>query len=82
MILPTTDAETVFSWTIRLPYRWGQVVYLKATQDKDPGLVVTFNISPGGIVQVGVRWGNANLNYVYPFELTTEYLPDFAQLEP
>jgi hypothetical protein len=81
MTTPAVDAETGFQWTIRLPFRWGQVVYLRQSEEKDPGMVVSYTIAPNACLQVGVRWSNATLNWVYPFELTTEYQPNFAALE-
>jgi hypothetical protein len=65
--------------TVRLPYHYGDTVYLTGREDHVPGIVIGYEILPGAL-KAQVRWTDYAFTPVEHFlcELTTEYEPQFA----
>ena len=61
--------------TIKLPFSFGTIVYLRTRTDKQPGMVTGYQISPGGQC-VLITWSENGNEYRHYFcELTTEFTP-------
>lgn len=77
------DRPEKSSRAVRLPYRFGETVYLKGREDCVPGTVVAFMILPN-MVKADVTWSDHAFNQSenFPCELTTEYEPTYSLREP
>jgi hypothetical protein len=67
--------------TVRLPFGFGEIVYMRSAKEKVPGLVTSFRIFDG-LVMTCVSWTDTRIEQNHCFyELTTEYQPDFSSSE-
>jgi hypothetical protein len=63
---------------VRLPFEFGQAVYHRIAKEREPGLVTGFIVRSCADPIVMVTWVDRAESIHYPFELTTEYVPDFG----
>ncbi len=62
--------------TIRLPFDFGERVYLRINPEKVAGMVTGFHIRVSSML-MSVTWPDRTETNHYFFELTTEFQPDF-----
>jgi hypothetical protein len=71
------QGDDVKAVTIYVKYRLEDVVYLKLAASKTPGMVIGFNVRPGGTAYV-ISWPDGSTTDHYGCELTSEYIPDYG----
>ena len=71
-------SETKSKPRVRLPYRFGETVYLRGREEKVAGIVISFEATPGAVF-TEVRWSDQPFTYGAhnDFELSTDYEPEF-----
>ncbi len=70
------DVKTVR--TVELPHKFGETVYLRDREEKVPGIIIAFDVLPGGNT-VQVRWTDQPFTSGahFAFELCEEYEPRY-----
>lgn len=64
---------------IATKYAIGDTVYMRLTQEKFAGLIVSILIEPNCSISYRVAWENRIQSYHYEIELTSTYIPDFER---
>ena len=69
------EDEDEFPRIVELPFRFGEVVYLKLREQKVPGQVIGYCVNPGNLT-VRVVWCDDGCEQCfYPWQLTRTYEP-------
>ena len=68
------------------PWDFGTIVYLRICDEPDRGMITGYAVKPEGVVCF-VTWSNREEKLHYPFELSTEFVPEYtmdcsADIEP
>ena len=62
---------------IRTEYSIGDLVYLKLREDKEKAYITGISVRPAGVAYY-LSWGDATESFHYDFEITKEYVPNYA----
>ncbi len=64
--------------TIPIDFGMGEIVFLRCTTERKPGVVTGIKLRPLGGVSYGVSWGDNRQETVhFACELTTEFVQSF-----
>ena len=64
---------------IKTNYWFGDTVYLRVNEDKKKGMVVGIHLRPGSQTSYSVCWAGGTETCHYEMELTSEYIPEYAE---
>jgi hypothetical protein len=64
--------------TLHFAFDFGQTVYLACRDERMPGKVTGYFVRPG-TVAYAVTWGSGAESTHYDFELSREFVPDYAR---
>jgi len=60
-------------------YTFGDVVFLRVSGEKKPGMVTAVSFRPGGSRTYGVTWSGGTESWHHEIELSSEYVPEWIE---